>query len=64
MAMCMGTELDVAANGTCVDSGATSDTYVSYAYAANPVMASCTNGGSASAQDVALTDVQTVCCAP
>jgi hypothetical protein len=64
MPMCMGTELDVPANDTCVDSGATSDTYVSYAYAANPLMASCTNGGSASPQNVALTDVQTLCCAP
>jgi hypothetical protein len=62
--MCTGTELDVPADNACHTSGATSDTYVSYAYTANRLMPSCTNGGSTSPQNVALTNVQTVCCAP
>ena len=64
MPMCTGTELDVPAEGTCVNSGATSDSYVSYAYAANPLVASCTSGGSTSVQNLALPNLHTICCAP
>jgi hypothetical protein len=61
--MCIGMELDVPANDTCVTTGATSDSYVSYSYAADALVSSCTAGGSTRAQNVALTKVRTVCCA-
>jgi hypothetical protein len=59
---CMGTELDIPADNVCTDSGATSDTYASYAYAPNPLVSSCTSGGSSAAQNLALTNVGTICC--
>lgn len=62
---CTGTELDVAADNGCHPSGATSDTYGSYSYTNNgPSNVSCTSGGSSTAQGLALTNEQTVCCSP
>jgi hypothetical protein len=41
-----------------------SDTYDSYTYAADPLTPTCDPGGSSSAQNLALTSPQLICCAP
>jgi hypothetical protein len=61
---CTGGTLTIPANGSCNnESNAGSNTYTSYSYAANPLPpASCTTGGSATAQNVTQPNLQTVCC--
>jgi hypothetical protein len=61
---CSGAHIEIAADGQCHDSMAGSDTYDSYTYAADPLTPTCDPGGSSSAQNLALTSPQLICCAP
>jgi hypothetical protein len=62
---CTGNTLVIPADGHCHnESGAGSDSYQSYSYAANTLSSSCSSGGSSSAQNVTQPNEQTICCAP
>jgi hypothetical protein len=60
---CTGTAMPVAADGQCRDPMFTSDDLPSYTYAANPLSPSCAAAGTSTAQNVALANPVTVCCA-
>jgi hypothetical protein len=63
---CMNGEYDVQASsaGLCVAHGSgEADSYNSYHYVANQPNVSCTPTGSSSPQNLALSNVQTICCA-
>jgi hypothetical protein len=61
---CTGTEQTVTADGACLNGSTAfnSNTYGSYAYATGTPQASCNPSGTSTAQNVALSNVQTVCC--
>jgi hypothetical protein len=60
---CTGGTLTIPADGMCHnESKAGSNTYQSFKYEANPLSSTCTTGGTATAQNVALSNPQTVCC--
>ena len=60
---CMQQQLDTPADGQCHDPGAPNGTYNSYVYAPDPPQVVCTTTTS-TAQDVALQNESTLCCAP
>jgi len=61
---CKNGKLDIPADGKCHASKAPSDTYYSYKYTPGPLNSSCNPGGTSAAQNVTLTNEQTICCAP